>query len=209
MAQYLKQDVRDRIVDAAVRSFAESGYAAATMRQIAGAAGLSSGNVYRYFGGKEELFAAALPDDFLTTFEALVRRRVRSLRGIRDIASLPPDADFYLVSEELLRFSIEHRLRVVVLLSRSDGSVHGAFGERMVQQLVSMAVEHARSIGRNRQLTAAERFALEQIYRNFVAAMVQILTHYEDEPRIRSSLRRFERYHLAGLRSFFEGDDAA
>lgn len=206
MAQYLKQDVRDRILDAAVRSFAESGYGAATMRQIAKAAGLSSGNVYRYFGGKEDLFAAALPTNFLTTFDSLVRRRVRSLRGVRDVASLAPNADFYLVSEELLRFCIDYRLRVVVLLSRSGGSVHASFGERMVQQLVNMAVEHARSIGHGRRLTAPERFALEQIYRNFVVAMAQILTNYDDESRIRSSLRRFERYHLAGLKSFFEGD---
>jgi len=206
MAQYLKQDVRDRILDAAVRSFAESGYVAATMRQIAKAAGLSSGNVYRYFGGKEDLFAAALPTNFLTTFDSLVRRRVRSLRGVRDVASLAPNADFYLVSEELLRFCIDYRLRVVVLLSRSSGSVHASFGERMVRQLVNMAVEHARSIGHGRRLTAPERFALEQIYRNFVVAMAQILTNYDDESRIRSSLRRFERYHLAGLKSFFEGD---
>jgi AcrR family transcriptional regulator len=206
MAQYLKQDVRDRILDAAVRSFAESGYAAATMRQIAKAAGLSSGNVYRYFGGKEDLFAAALPADFLATFESLVRQRVRSLRGVRDVTSLAPNADFHLVSEELLRFCIEHRLRVVVLLNKSSGSVHASFGARMVQQLVNMAVEHARSIGHDCRLSTPERFALEQIYRNFVVAMVQILTNYDDEARIRSSLRRFERYHLAGLKSFFEGD---
>lgn len=206
MAQYLKQDVRERILDAAVRRFAESGYAVATMRQIAKEAGLSSGNVYRYFGGKEALFAAALPDGFLTTFESLVRRRVRSLRGVRDVASIAPNADFHLVSEELLRFCIEHRLRVVVLLGRSSGSVHASFGARMVQQLVNMAVEHARSIGHGGRLTGPERFALEQIYRNFVVAMVQILTTYDEESRIRSSLLRFERYHLAGLKSFFEGD---
>jgi AcrR family transcriptional regulator len=46
---------RAAIVDAALRLFREQGYEAATMRAIARAAGVSTGNAYYYFGSKEEL----------------------------------------------------------------------------------------------------------------------------------------------------------
>jgi AcrR family transcriptional regulator len=46
---------RAAIVDAALRLFREHGYEAATMRAIARAAGVSTGNAYYYFSSKEEL----------------------------------------------------------------------------------------------------------------------------------------------------------
>jgi len=54
--QVLKEDVRDKIGQAAVECFKDVGYEKASMRQIAGKAGLSVGNLYRYFPNKEALF---------------------------------------------------------------------------------------------------------------------------------------------------------
>jgi AcrR family transcriptional regulator len=49
------EQTRAAIVEAALRLFRETGYEAATMRAIARAAGVSTGNAYYYFGSKEEL----------------------------------------------------------------------------------------------------------------------------------------------------------
>lgn len=46
---------RSAIVTAALRLFRENGYDATTMRAVAAAAGVSTGNAYYYFGSKEEL----------------------------------------------------------------------------------------------------------------------------------------------------------
>jgi AcrR family transcriptional regulator len=53
---------RQRILDVAVRLFAEQGYDKTTMRGIAQAAGLSVGNAYYYFSGKDELVQAFYSD---------------------------------------------------------------------------------------------------------------------------------------------------
>jgi len=50
---------RERILEAALRLFAEKGYEATTMRDVAREAGASLGLAYRYFASKEE-FALAL-----------------------------------------------------------------------------------------------------------------------------------------------------
>ncbi len=55
MAQILKDDVKERIVDAAKSEFLESGYEKASMRSIAGKSKLTVGNLYHYFKNKEEL----------------------------------------------------------------------------------------------------------------------------------------------------------
>jgi AcrR family transcriptional regulator len=49
------QQTRTTIIEAALALFRERGYEAATMREIASRAGVSTGNAYYYFGSKEEL----------------------------------------------------------------------------------------------------------------------------------------------------------
>lgn len=57
MAQILKNEVRERILRAATDQLTQYGEAA-TMRQIAKAAGVTPGNLYRYYESKESLVAA-------------------------------------------------------------------------------------------------------------------------------------------------------
>ena len=90
MAQYLKDDVREGIVAAAIRVFARRGYQDATMAEIAKGARVSTGNIYRYFENKDILFDAAVPQQFVDSFNRLLRRRVTSLRGTEDMARSHP-----------------------------------------------------------------------------------------------------------------------
>lgn len=53
-----EQQVRERILDAALRVFAERGYHGATIQDVVQQSGLSVGAIYTYFSGKDELFHA-------------------------------------------------------------------------------------------------------------------------------------------------------
>jgi len=53
---------RIKIIDAATLCFAELGYAAASNREIARRAGITSGSLYHYFDSKAALYRAALQD---------------------------------------------------------------------------------------------------------------------------------------------------
>jgi AcrR family transcriptional regulator len=55
MGQVKKAEVREAILRAAFRLFAKKGYAATTLAQIAARAGVSTANVYVYFGSKLEI----------------------------------------------------------------------------------------------------------------------------------------------------------
>ena len=58
--QYLKKEIRDRILAAAVDEFKEQGYADASIRNIANNAEISLGNIYRYYDNKEALYFAVI-----------------------------------------------------------------------------------------------------------------------------------------------------
>lgn len=53
--QEIREASRTKLLDSALKTFAEHGYANTSVRKIASEAGVSLGLLYRYFGGKEEL----------------------------------------------------------------------------------------------------------------------------------------------------------
>lgn len=200
MAQYLKNDIQERIAAAALEVFAARGYLAAGMAQIAERAGVSIGNLYRYYENKQVLFEALITRRLAHDFSALLRRRVRSLDGVEDIRRLTPDAPYRLVSEDLLRFCVDHRLQVVVLLGRAHGTRHQAFRERVVRDLLELAAQYAAGLGRPVSTEPAARFVLRRIYRNLVEAMVDLLARFQTETSIRRAVDDYSKYHLAGLK---------
>ena len=82
-----KQKTRRALLDAAKRLFNERGYEAATVRDIAAAAGLSTGAVFASFSDKADLFGAVIQDDF----EALAQH-------LREISAPPKATEAALLS---------------------------------------------------------------------------------------------------------------
>src|SRR3954451_18066752 len=96
----LQSDRRAEILAAAQRCFVRSGFHQASMQDICAEAGMSPGNLYRYFPSKEaiiagiaerdraevgeQLGAAQFTEDFFATFEALARHHLVD-RGADDV----------------------------------------------------------------------------------------------------------------------------
>lgn len=60
--QYLKNEIRTSILDAARQLFLEKGYGDTSMREIADSVGIVSGNLYRYYDGKEAIFESVVQE---------------------------------------------------------------------------------------------------------------------------------------------------
>lgn len=203
MAQKLKNEIQKGIADAGLRAFAEQGYQNAAVADVARAAGVSAGNVYRYFKNKKALYDSLISPDFVQTFTRLLFQRVHALSGVEDIEGLAPNAPFHLISEELFLFCLENRLRVVVLLARSRGTQNEHFAEELTALLIQWAIAHFEALDPKLEMTKVKKFALEKIYRNYVLAWVECLEAFDGEREIRQAIEAFSRYHLAGLKAFF------
>jgi len=90
-----EQEVRDRIVDAAVRVFGDKGYRGATVQDVVHESGLSVGAIYTYFSGKEELFLASCA---LITDRGLAELATRLAGGQTTADRLAAAVDFFFES---------------------------------------------------------------------------------------------------------------
>src|SRR6056297_2746678 len=62
MPQVLKEEVKNRIIDSAIRVFKKDNYRKASMNEIAKYADVSVGNIYRYFDNKKKLYDYIVKD---------------------------------------------------------------------------------------------------------------------------------------------------
>ena len=78
-APYRKSEgTRRRILDAAAHLFRRKGYAATSLRDIAGRAHMISGSIYYHFGSKEEILDAVLQEGIIT-LHAAVQKAIEAL----------------------------------------------------------------------------------------------------------------------------------
>lgn len=83
-------NTRDRILDAAIELFAESGAAAVSIRNITGHVGINESSLYNHFRGKDELL-----DAIIIKFREEFGKAVYDLARIeRDLIGLTPEQFF-------------------------------------------------------------------------------------------------------------------
>lgn len=96
---------RQRILDAALELFSQRGYQAVSMADIAGALQIKAPSLYKYFKGKEELYAALLPPleaHYTTLWETAGRRQEQleqELAGILRMEQLEQETMAWLQGE--------------------------------------------------------------------------------------------------------------
>jgi AcrR family transcriptional regulator len=115
-----KEAVRSRVLQAAGEVFAERGFAAASMDQVAAAAGFTKGAVYSNFASKDELFLALMAEE--------VQRRVDGVSAALQTATDLPAA-LAAVNAELSRREAAWQLLFLEFWQRAvrDPDVRRAF----------------------------------------------------------------------------------
>lgn len=200
MPQVLKDEVRERICGAALEVFAERGYEGATMIGIAERAGVGTASTYRYFAGKRELFETVVTPELAKRFESLLDRRVHALASAA-LAGAGRGAGAGDLGDQMLRFWVENRLAVVILLDRAAGTAYARFGERFVQRLVaSTLAELGASAGHG--ATGVARKVLTQIFESTRRSLAALLEEHSDEGSLREAIEAFWSYQVPGMRGF-------
>jgi len=199
MPQVLKPEIRARILSAGLEVFARDGYLGATMNAIAEQAGLGAASLYRYFPSKAELFEAAITPELASQFESLLVRRVQALARIPAQARFTPQRDY---GSEMLDFWLEHRLAVVVLLDRAQGSAYEQYGEKFVSLLLKSTLEQIRASDPKVEITPAARLVLARIFESTRTTLAAILAHSANPRVLREAIEAFWSYQIPGLHGF-------
>lgn len=203
MPQLKKQHIRQAILDAARRRFAEHGVKGSPLAGIAADAGTSIGNLYRYFSDKDALFEAAIPPTLAKELRALLREQVESLGTARDVTLLPEDHPYRRAAARTQEFSIQHRFELLFLLRHGDGTRPGSFRDDVAADLTRLAVRYAAQVHPELVFTPATRRGLRRIYQSYVGSLAEVLAQEQSPHGLTEATRTLSAYHLAGLRAFF------
>ena len=199
MPQVLKPEIRARILSAGLEVFAAQGYLGATMNAIAESAGLAAASLYRYYPSKADLFGAAITPELAARFEQLLVQRVHALAQQPASAAFEPRSSY---GSEMLEFWLEHRLAVVVLLDRAQGSAYEQYGERFVALLLKSTLEQIRSAGPDVKITPSAKFVLTRIFESTRTTLAGILAHSDNPRLLRDAIQAFWSYQIPGLYGF-------
>ena len=188
--QVLKEDVRLRIRQSALQSFAERGYLGTTMAEVAARAGMATANLYRYYPSKADLFYDVVPDDLVAELERVVARRLQNFAALVNRDGVRVD-----VADEMMTFWLTHRLESVVVMAGAAGTRH----QDVVARLTNLSVETLVDALPPGAVGASERDLIESIWANTPRIIARILKRNDTEPSVRAAITSFWQYQVAGL----------
>lgn len=114
--QYLKDTVREKIYEAAIEEFKTFGYQEASIRNIANNAGISLGNIYRYYQNKEALYIA------------VVQPLIESVKEFVETKFFVDGASLKEVATSVVNFMEKHDDEIVIL-RRGNTEYYRTFAE--------------------------------------------------------------------------------
>jgi AcrR family transcriptional regulator len=123
---YLKEEVKEKILSSAILNFREQGYTGASMRMIAKSAGVSLGNVYRYFENKDDLFNAVVGPvyksylTFIHDIDNLIKEEGNV--GKEEIQDYSNITEINEIKDKLLEICEEHYTELLIIMDKSSGT---------------------------------------------------------------------------------------
>jgi AcrR family transcriptional regulator len=181
--QRLKDDTRARILAAGRAAFAERGFAGASMRDIAARAGVTAGNVYRYFRGKDGLFDAVVGPAHRALLSVVRADRGVDRRAVADFRAIEP------VIERVLDACRTTRTEILILADHGAGTRYAD-----LKGALARAIEKRLRAGLRVRGTAAgdrdDGFVLHVMASTFVEGFLMIIRRGGGEARMTAALRR-------------------
>jgi AcrR family transcriptional regulator len=197
MVQVLKDHVKNQIASAAERMFAKVGYKQATVGMIANEARVSTGNIYKYFKNKETLFNAIITSEFVEEFKLLTQNRLATLidpAKKEEVRSINSGA-----AGQLLRFWIKNRLKVIIILAKSEGSIYESFSHEYIQSITQQSMDKLPLRHPSLRNTDVFRFIFDTRLKDTIRGIVSILETFENEEQIIDAFTTSWAYHYAGI----------
>jgi len=185
--QHTKEEIRNRILEAAEIEFDENGYGGASMRKIVARAGTSLGNLYRYYANKEELFLCIVEP----VMEACIQQTGMLLDGtIQQVeAAVEPMVDFVAMHSRIFR-----------ILENGPLEHYGAFLERLTVRISQSLEGYAREHCPGQVERIANPKFFHAVGQGFVSVLRLTLEHYENKEKTTQYLAELLQFQFG----FFE-----
>ncbi|WP_028263826.1 TetR/AcrR family transcriptional regulator [Atopobium fossor] len=187
--QVLKEEVRERILAAAIQVFYEKDFRSAKMQDIAKLADVSASLLYSYFKNKEKLFEAvvsSVPLDF-----------DRIAHEEESILADTPSERFQIAAKGPLLDMLVHHKLLVILVDKSQGTAY----EHTKDDFVKSIERHIRfMVNRHASLHYPDLLA-HVLANNFVESLMEVARHYRSKNEARDMLALIAQCYYEGVNS--------
>ena len=139
------RSVRDKILAAAVQLFAEYGYHAATMREIAQIAGIQAASIYYHYPGNQTLLVEIMESHMRqlnTNLERILRNPHKVMQRLYESISnhiqlhTTFKSEFFIIDTEIRALEGENRENILALRDHYEDLIQGLLREGMEQGVI-------------------------------------------------------------------------
>lgn len=187
--QVLKEEVRERILAAAVQVFYEKDFRSAKMQEIACLADVSTSLLYSYFENKEKLFNSVV-SSFPFDFDQVARKEESLLSGT-------PSEKYQAVVEEPLLDMLAHHKLLVILVDKSQGTVY----EDAKDKYIGSIEQHIRRMLEGKNPLQYPDLLAHVLASNFVESLMEVARHYSSRDEAREMLALVTKCYYEGVNS--------
>ena len=199
--QYKKDEIKERIDVAALAVFAEKGYKGAAISEIGKRAGVSVGNIYRYYRCKDDMFYANVDNHFIEEIKDILKDKIAAMGGKNTLLEGLQDG-FWLVNEEAISFMVANRHKIIILFGKSEGTKYEKAKAELVAYILEEVKKSTAKGAAAFETAIQDGFTADIIYKSLMDMILGILEESEDSETVKRSLRAVNAYHLFGITGF-------
>lgn len=203
MVQYKKDDIKEKIDNAALKIFVEKGYEKTKISNIATESNVSVGNIYRYYKSKEEIFYSIAPESVLEDLKSIL---INKLTFAKDKTSneLNSENDFQLVNEEFIDYMIKNREQILIMFNGSKGTRYESLKYEAINYMIKNIKKNYSKENNKIIYDSMNYNIIKIIYENLISMMIEVLKESDSPEDIKKSFKIINLYHLFGVTNLFK-----
>ncbi len=197
--QVLKEEVRQTILSSARLEFKEKGFKNSSMRNIARGAGVTVGNVYRYFENKEQLFCAVVGPAYVMIVNLVEEVKEDSFAVTQQYPVFMEE-----ITHRIVDIYRKSREELLILINGSEGTrLENAKGnivlllEKKLQEIFGRQLKEK---GKN----VEDVYLFYVIAFGFVEGLAMILEQFEDEEKMNNVIGQYICFNFKNVLERFE-----
>lgn len=195
MAQYKKEEIQSLILESAAELFASKGYKSTTISDISKAAGISVGNVYRYYKGKDQILDQVLPREFVETLQEKLRSKILAGKS-ETILEQSQKGEYLEQSKHFQYLMFENRQKLIILLQYPQETPYESFRKDLVKDLSDLILE---KFCPKEKKTEDMQDMLRILYDGYIQMTLQIAAKDWKKEKKLKELKNLNYYHIMGL----------
>jgi len=193
MVQVLKDELRQSILRAAQDEFLRLGYAHSSVKRIAEKVGISVGNLYRYYKGKEDLFDAVVSPAYMG-LDAMIRKH--------DGHDGDQEHLFELIVTTLTNLVGEYRDPLLILIDGSRGTRHEDALRTLYEGMARNVAEHLAAYNTEHGADAFSPESAWPVSVAFMQGLFEIVRRHQAEEDCKRAVAEYVSFWYQGLQAF-------